>query len=286
LEEFAQQLINGIVSGGIYALIALGLTLIFGILRIANFAHGQFYMLGAYSAFMFTSQARIPFLYALIPTMVVVAVIGVLTERLVFRPLRFTPPVNIILCSLGLSLFLENVVLRIFSPDPRQLLSPYAHIVLSFMGVAVTLQRLLILAIAALLVIGLFIFLNRTWSGVAMRAAGQDLTTARLMGINIDRVAWITFAIGSALAGASGMLVGSIFLLQPTMGLIYVLKAFVVVILGGVGNVVGAILGSFILGIAESLTVGYVGSVFRDIVAFLVLIVTLLFRPYGLFHRK
>jgi branched-chain amino acid transport system permease protein len=148
------------------------------------------------------------------------------------------------------------------------------------------LQRLLILLIAALLVIALFIFLNRTWSGIAMRAAGQDLTTARLMGINIDRVASITFAIGSALAGASGMLVGSIFLLQPTMGLIYVLKAFVVVILGGVGNVVGAILGSLILGIAESLTVGYVGSVFRDIVAFLVLIVTLLFRPYGLFHRK
>jgi branched-chain amino acid transport system permease protein len=282
LEELVQQIINGIVSGGIYALIALGLTLIFGILRIANFAHGQFYMLGAYTAFMFTSQAQIPFLYA----MVVVAVIGVVTEWLVFRPLRFTPPVNIILCSLGLSLFLENVVLRIFSPDPRQLFSPYAHIVLSFMGVSVTLQRLLILLIAALLVIALFIFLNRTWSGIAMRAAGQDLTTARLMGINIDRVASITFAIGSALAGASGMLVGSIFLLQPTMGLIYVLKAFVVVILGGVGNVVGAILGSLILGIAESLTVGYVGSVFRDIVAFLVLIVTLLFRPYGLFHRK
>ena len=286
MQELAQQSINGLVNGGIYALISLGLTLIFGILGIGNFAHGEIYMLGAYTAFVLTAKAKLSFLSALVPTIFIVALIGVLIERLVFRPLRFTPSVNIILCSLGLSFFLENLVLRIFSADPRQLFSPYAHVVLSFFGVTVTLQRLLILIIAAILVVALFLFLTRTWSGIAMRATAQDLTTAKLMGINIDQVAWITFAIGSALAGASGMLVGSVFLLQPTMGLSYVLKAFVVVILGGVGNVVGAIFGGILLGVVESITVGYIGSVFRDMVAFVVLIVALLFRPYGLFYRR
>lgn len=281
LVVFVQHVVNGLISGGLYALLAIGLSLIFGVLGIINFAHGEIFAVGAYLAFFAWHTLALPLPVAFLFAMVATGVLGIVAERLVFRPLRFTDPLNSMIAAIGLSFLLQNVLLQAGGAEPRRL-DAFVRGVLFLGPIALPLQYVVILALSAALIAAIHLYLSHAWNGLALRASAQDLETAALMGITTDRLAAVTFAAGSALAAAAGVLVGSVFLIQPTMGTVAVVKGFVVVILGGVGNMAGVILGGLLLGVTESLTVAYISTALRDIVAFAVLIVALLVRPQGL----
>jgi branched-chain amino acid transport system permease protein len=278
---FVQHVVNGLISGGLYAILAIGLSLIFGVLGIINFAHGELFAVGAYVAFFSWSVLGLPLPVAFLMAMAGTGLLGIVAERLAFRPLRFTDPLNSMISAIGLSFVLQNVLLQVGGAEPRRL-DPFVRGVVLLGPIALPLQYVVILALSAVLIVAMQLYLSRAWNGLALRASSQDMETAALMGITTDRLGTITFGVGSALAAAAGVLVGSVFLIQPSMGTTAVVKAFVVVILGGVGNMAGVILGGLLLGIVESLTVAYIATSLRDIVAFAVLILALLFRPHGL----
>ncbi len=278
---FVQHVVNGLISGGLYALIAIGLSLIYGVLGIINFAHGEFFAVGAYAALFLWRGLGVPLPLALVGAMLVTALVGLVSERIVFRPLRFTDPLNAMIAAIGLSFLMQNVLLQVGGAEPRRL-DPFVEGVVFLGPVALPLQYLVILGVATVLIAAIQLYLARSWNGLALRASSEDLPTAALMGVTTDRLGVVTFATGSALAAAAGVLVGSVFLIQPTMGTTAVVKGFVVVILGGVGSMPGAIVGGLLLGVTESLTVAYISTALRDIVAFAVLIAALLVRPQGL----
>lgn len=282
LTVFFQQALNGIILGSLYVLVALGLSLIFGILEVTNFAHGEFYMLAAFATLFAMTKVGVPFLVAVLMAMLVMAVFGILVERVVFRPIIGKPMINGMLVSFGLSIFLTNLALLLFKADPRKIESGFASIHLSFLGLRVTLERLLVLIIGALLVFVLYHFIQNTKTGKAMRAVAQDRIAAQLAGINVFRIYSITFAVGSVLASAAGAMVGAIFLVSPDMGWTVVLKSFVVVILGGFGNIKGVVLASLIIGLSESLGGGYISYAYKDAYPFLLLVLAFLIKPEGL----
>jgi branched-chain amino acid transport system permease protein len=285
-QELIQQIMNGLVLGSTYALIGLGLTIIYGILGIVNWAHGELYMLGAFAGLFFVVNLHFPFVAGLIASMAVMAAFGIVMERLVFRPLRKAHEMNMIIGTLGISIFLMNAAIVLFSPNPMRFPTEFSNQYLSFFGISITTQRLLVFCVTIFL-IGLFHYVIKYTSiGKAMRACEQNPDAARLMGININQVALVTCAIGSALAAAAGTLVGPVFLVSPPMGLMVIAKVFAVVILGGMGNVAGAIWAAFILGLAESLTAGFVSSYYKDVVTFVILISVLVFKPQGLFGKN
>lgn len=286
LQELIQQIVNGLVLGSTYTLIALGLTMIYGILGIVNWAHGELYMLGAFVGLYLVATLKLPFLAGLVGAMFIMAAFGVILERLVFRPLRRAPEMNMIIGTLGISIFLMNASIVLFSPNPVRFPTEYSNEYLSFLGISITVQRLLVFVVAIALIIGLNYLIKYTTIGKAMRACEQNPDAAQLMGISINRISLITCAIGSALAASAGTLVGPIFLVSPTMGLAAITKVFAVVILGGMGNVKGAIWASFILGLAESLTAGFLSSYYKDIVTFLILITVLVIKPQGIFGNN
>jgi len=286
LDYFLQLAVNGVVTGGVYALVALGLTLIFGVLGIINFAHGEFYMLGAYLGLVLVMRLGAPFFVALPLAMAGMALGGIVAERLVFRRLRRTDPTQSILSSFGLAIALQTAALQIFGPQPAVIRTSFGATPVAFAGVHLTLQRLLIPFLAAALVLLFHLLVRRTWMGLSLRAVAQNPATASLMGIDVNAVAAATFGIGTALAAGAGVLIGSVFLMQPTMGSMVVLKSFTVVILGGMGNVYGAVGAGVLLGITESLTAGFLTNDFKDILAFLVVVLVLLLRPAGLFGQQ
>jgi branched-chain amino acid transport system permease protein len=279
---FFQQVLNGIVLGGSYALIALGLTLIFGILEVINFAHGEIYMIGAFMTLFLSTLCGIPFLLAIPISMGVVAILGLMIERAVFRPIIGKPMINGMLLSFGLSVFLMNLALLLFKADPRSLDSGYSHIHIRFLGLQITLDRLLAIIVAITLVGLLYLFIQRTKIGTAMRAVAEDREAAQAVGVNIARIYSLTFAIGCALAAAAGSMVGAIFFVSPTMGWTPVMKSFVVVILGGFGSLTGAVLASLILGLVESFGGGYISYAYKDAYAFILLLLAFLLKPEGL----
>lgn len=282
MTELLQQILNGLVVGSNYALIALGLTIIFGILEVVNFAHGEVYMLGAFVTLFGTTMFGVPFLLAIPISMVIIALFGMIIERLIFRPILGKPPINGMLLSFGLSVFLMNIALYFFTADPRKIDSSYSHKMMNFLGLHISLERLIAIVLAFILVVILFMFIQRTKLGKAMRSVAQDREAAQLVGINVSAIYTVTFAIGCALAAAAGSIMGAIFLVTPTMGWTPVLKSFVVVILGGFGNVPGAVLAALILGQVESLAGGYISYEFKDAYAFILLLLAFLFRPQGL----
>jgi branched-chain amino acid transport system permease protein len=285
-QELIQQIANGLVLGSTYALIALGLTVIYGILGIVNWAHGELYMLGAFAGLFLVVNMHLPFIVGLLGSMAIMAVFGIVMERLVFRPLRHADEMNVIIGTLGISIFLMNAAIVVFSPNPMRFPTEYSEHFFSFLGISITVQRLLVFLTTVALIAILSYVIKYTAIGKAMRACEQNPTAARLMGIDINRVSIITCAIGSALAAAAGTLVGPIFLVAPQMGLMAIGKVFAVVILGGMGNVQGAIWAAFILGLAESLTAGFVSSYYKDIVTFVILISVLIVKPQGLFGKN
>ena len=279
------QLMNGLVMGSVYALVALGLTLIYGILEIINLAHGELYMIGCYLSFFLYMKYHLPYAVCVLLSMIICAILGYVMEKLAFRPLRMAPKVNSLISALGLSIFLSNSGLILWSATPRSYSTALSQKVLSFGNIAFSSQRILIFGIA-LLLIGFFIlFIKRTYAGKAMRAVAQDMEAASLMGIDINGVSTMTFSLGSALAAASGALVGPLVTLEPYMGLEIGVKAFGVVIMGGFGNIQGTIVAGFIIGIAESLGAALISPALMSSVVFSIIIIVLIFRPTGIFKE-
>ena len=284
MDILPQLVANGLIIGGTYALLGIGLTMIFGLMGVVNFAHGELYTFGAYVAF-FTLSALAPnFLLALVAAIVGGAVLGALVERLL-APLRRESIDTTMLLMIGVWIALQNAELLAWGGVAKSIPHPFPTEPVVLGPLSIAPLRLFVFAVALLLIVGSHALIHRTKLGRAMRATFQDRETAALMGVSIERVHIATFAFGSALAAAGGALLGSVFLVYPAMGDLALQKAFSVVILGGLGNFVGAALGGLLLGVAEELGAGYVSSGYRDAVGFLLIILVLLFKPSGLFAR-
>jgi branched-chain amino acid transport system permease protein len=281
---FFQQLVNGIMLGAAYSLVALGLTLIYGILHIPNFAHGHKYMWAAFTSLFLVVNLHTNYWVSLLIAMVVLGLVGAGVERLVYRPLRNVPHINSFIAAIGLLLALESLSLIFWGADFRRFPTLYDKPIHIF-GIAITLQRLLVIVAAALFIILLQLFIKRTWLGATIEAVAQNPEGAQLVGISIDRVSSLTFGIGTALAAAAATLIAPIFLVYPTMGSMPNLKAFVVIIIGGMGSIPGAVIGGFMLGLIEALGGGYISTDYKDLFAFGALVTFLTLRPMGLFGK-
>jgi branched-chain amino acid transport system permease protein len=286
---FLQQWINGLQLGFVYALIALGYTMVYGIVRLINFAHGDVFMIGAYLGFFAMANWHLPFPVAIVVAMVGCGLLGVLIERVAYKPLRNAPRISALITAMGVSLFIQNFTNLnfVFGPAPRPFPRPFPVHTFDLGGVAITNIQIIVFGVSILLMVALTLFVNNTRTGRAMRAVSQDKDTARLMGINVNTMISITFGIGSALAGAGGVLYGIAYpQIQPMMGVMPGLKAFVAAVLGGIGIIPGAMLGAVIMGVVETFTSAYISSTLRDAVAFGILILVLLVRPAGLLGKK
>ncbi len=278
-----QQIVNGLTLGSGYALIALGYTMVYGVLRLINFAHGEIYMIGAFIGLIVGQSCELPFSLILAIAMAGSSVCGVVLEGIAYRPLRDAPRLAALISAIGMSIFLENLALVIMGPQTRAFLIPFEVKQLRVGTLCVNLFDLLILVTCVVLMIGLYLLVHRTKIGKAMRAVAQDKDTARLMGIDVNHVIRVTFAVGSALAGAAGVLVGMNFnAVDPTMGTMPGLKGFVAAVLGGIGNIPGAVAGGVVLGVAEVMGVALFRSEWRDAIAFAILAIVLLVKPSGI----
>ncbi|HEY0354181.1 MAG TPA: branched-chain amino acid ABC transporter permease [Enterovirga sp.] len=279
---FVQQILNGLTLGSVYSLVALGLTLVYGILHIPNFSHGALFMAGAYAAFFVAGSLGANYWVALVAAAIVTALIAVLSERLVFNRLRDAPPLHDMIAAIGLLLFFEAVAQAIWGADFHRLAPPYPGI-LRVAGTVLPIQRVLIIVAALALMLGLHFFLKRTVMGSTIVAMAQNREGASLVGIDLTRVSMLTFAISGALAAIAAVLFAPINLVFPGMGNLVILKAFVIIILGGMGSVPGAIIGGMVIGFAESFGAFYISTDMKDIIAFALLVVILSVRPEGLF---
>jgi branched-chain amino acid transport system permease protein len=284
MDVFLQQVLNGLTLGGIYSLVALGLTLVYGILHVPNFAHGAFYMVGAFVALKLMVAGGFNYWLAMLGGAAVVAVIAAVSERLVFHPLRHASGLHPMIAAIGLLLFLEAGAQALWGADFLRMPTPYVGIV-EFAGVTAPVQRLLIIAGAFALMLALHLFLTRTVMGSTIVAMAQNRDGASLVGIDANRVAVLTFAISGVLAAVAATLYAPINLVYPAMGHLVITKAFVIIILGGMGSVPGAIVGGLIIGMAESFGAFYVSTDYKDIIAFVLLVVILSLRPQGLFTQ-
>lgn len=282
---FLAQLIDGIMMGSVYALIALGLALIFGILYIADFALGNKYMLSAYILFFSLSIMKTNFWVGLIISMIGGGIISVLTEVLVFKKLRDAPHINGFIAALGLLLIMESIVLIIWGGDTRYIAPPYQKLI-SIFNIGIPAQRLIIIITALILIAVLYYLIYKTVLGTTIRAVSQDLQRSLLVGININYVILLVFLIAGILAGAAASLIGPVFFIYPTMGMVLILKGFVVIVLGGMGSIHGAVIGAYILGVVESLGSGYISSDYRDLFAFATLVIVLIVKPTGLLGKE
>lgn len=296
MSELLQQIINGVSLGSIYALIALGYTMVYGILRFINFAHSDIFMVGAFVGFylapqvvpLFGGNLAIAGPVIMVMAMAICSVLGVTIEKLAYRPLRGRPTITVLITAIGISFFLEFGGQLVFGPDPKPFpeLIPKATVV-DQGGVVIGTTPLVVIGTAILLMLLLRMIVLHTRIGTAMRALSFNLQAARLMGINIDRVVSFTFILGSSLAAAAAILYGSVYpSINPLMGIFPGLKAFVAAVVGGIGNLVGAALGGLIIGLTETFVTGYISPTYRDAIAFGILILILLFKPSGLLGRN
>jgi branched-chain amino acid transport system permease protein len=286
MDLFLQLVANGLVLGAFYALSALGLTLVFGLMRVVNFAHGEFYVVGGLFGWALTVMLGWNYFLAVIAVVVVLGVLGYLIDQILIARVRGQGEEPTILLTIGLSIFIANTALLIVGTTPVTVASPFASKPLFLGPVVITQARLVLVAICAVLIAAANLLIQKTTLGRAMRATFQDPMAAQLVGIRTPRIYGFTFALGAALAGAAGMLLGSIYVVEASAGGVISLKAFVVVILGGMGSFAGAVAGGLILGLTEALWGGYVSTGYVDAIGFALVIVTLLVRPYGLFSRR
>ena len=285
MEILVQQLANGLMLGSTYALFALGLTLIYGIMFIPNFALAHQGMVAGYITFFLMSVLRCNYWVAIIISILVSCLLGILIERAIFHPLRKSPHVNLFIAALALMLILENLVLIIGGGDVRQIASGYSNVI-NILGFTTTMQRIFVITIGAALLGGCYLLIKKNKYGIAIAATAQDSAGAQLVGINVSLVNMMMFALGSGLAAAAINLIGPIYQIEPAMGQAHIGKAFVVVIVGGMGSIPGALLGGYILGMLESLGAGYISSHFSDLFAFIILVIFLYFKPTGIFGEK
>jgi branched-chain amino acid transport system permease protein len=289
---FEQQLLNGLTLGLIYALISVGYTMVYGVIELINFAHGEIYMLGAFFCVTFITVVGMPFYVAIIAAMGCCALCGILLDIVAYRPLRKAPRLAALITAIGMSIFLQNLAMIIWGsrpkPFPAEAIPEYFNkAAITMSDVHITWLQIFIFALTLILMLALNFIIMRTKLGTAMRALSQNKTAAALMGINVNYVIAFTFALGSALGAAAGVLVSVYYnTLFPTMGYVAGVKAFAAAVLGGIGSVPGAMLGGVLLGIAEALGAGYISSQYKDGVAYAVLILVILFRPAGLLSKS
>ena len=282
--EIAQQIINGIAIGGVYVLIALGLTTVFGILGIAHFAHGSVSMFGGYLTFFMVAMHGFPLLLAIIVALLVGLVLGVLIELLAYRPVRNDSHINAFIVALGLTMMVEGLNLQFFGAEQVVIPTDFGR-VFNIGGVTIPELRLYVIIAAGLLVLAMTLFVERTKTGQAIRAVAENRDAAILMGVNVRTIPMIVFSISTALGVAAGVMVGSLFAIAPGIGEGLVVKGFAVLILGGLGSIPGAIVGGLVLGITEALAAGFISSAYKDVIAFVVMIGVLLIRPQGLMGK-
>ena len=287
MDQFLQQLVNGLSLGSIYALIALGYTMVYGIINLINFAHGDIYMVGAYIGYAAITYGHMGFIPALLIAMAGSAVLGVLIEKIAYKPLRNATRIAVLITAIGVSLLLEYSTMFFTTAEVRSYPKVLTDEVFHLGNIVISLQQIYIIVIAVVLMLVLQFIVHKTKVGKAMRAVSIDKDAAQLMGINVDRTISYTFAIGSSLAGAAGVLVGIYYnSIDPLMGIMPGLKAFVAAVLGGIGIIPGAMLGGVTIGVTETLVSGYGGSMFKDAVVFAILIVVLIIKPSGLLGKN
>ena len=288
MEYFLQQVVNGLQLGFVYALIALGYTMVYGIIRLINFAHGDVFMIGAYLGYFGIAYFHLPFPIALAFAMFGCGLCGIIIERLAYRPLRRAPRIAALITAIGVSLFLEyfTSLKFIFGPDYLAYPRPFTVTTYQIGGVSFSTIQIIVFSVSILLLVLLTYTIQNTKIGMAMRAVSFDKETASLMGINVDYVISLTFGMGSALAAAGGVLYGIAYpQINPFMGIMPGLKAFVAAVLGGIGNIPGALVGAIIMGLVETMSSAFVSSTLRDAIAFSVLIIVLLFKPTGIMGK-
>jgi len=286
LEQFFQHVVNAQILGGTYALLGIGLTLIFGIMRVVNFTHGELYTFGAYMLFMFVMLLGVNFFVGILLATVLGVVLGALIEITLLRPIRGADIDTTMLVMIGAWIAMQNFEQLTWSGIAKSVTAPFPSEPLVVAGVSVGWDRIFVFVSAMVLIIGAHALIHRTQLGKAMRATFQDRETAALMGVKINRIYTATFALGSGLAAAAGALLAPVFVVYPTMGDMAALKSFAIVILGGLGNFWGAALGGFILAFVEEFGAGYLSSGYRDAMGFLLIIIILIFRPTGIFAQK
>lgn len=282
-----QQLVNGIALGSIYALIALGYTMVYGIIGMVNFAYGDIYMVGAFTGLFLASTWKINVYGALFGAILLTMVLGIVIERLAYKPVRHSSRLSALISAIGVSIFLSSLMVLVRGPNTRGFPKLFENKILELGNFQITIYQIIIIGTSALLMLALHLFVNYSKTGRAMRATSQDKDAASLMGVNIDLVVSITFAIGSGLAGAAGVLAGIYFnSVQPYMGLMAGLKAFAAAVLGGIGSIPGAMIGGLVIGLTEILGVTVNLSEYKDAFAFAILIFVLLVKPTGIMGRK
>ena len=285
MDELLQHLVNALILGSTYALLGIGLTLIFGIMRVVNFTHGELYALGAYAVFFLEVSLGVNFFLALVLAVIIGCAVGAAIEFVLLRPLLDADIDTTMLVMIGAWIVMQNTELFYWGGVSKAIMTPFPDEPLQVGPIFVSWLRLFVLVMALILIGATYVLINGTKLGKAMRATFQDRDTAALMGVNIKGIYTATFAIGSGLAAAAGALLGPVFLVTPSMGDLASLKAFAIVILGGLGNITGATLGGFILAFVEEIGAGYISSGYRDAMGFLIIIIVLLFKPTGLFAR-
>ena len=285
--EFIQQLINVLSLGSVYALLALGYTMVYGIIQLINFAHGEIYMIGAFAGFYSATTLKLPLIPTLLVAMAVSSLAGIIIEKIAYKPLRNSPRITLLITAIGVSLLLQNSMRILVGSDPK----PFPDLInagaLNIGAVQIQWKTILMFLVSALLVIVLQFIVYKTKLGKAMRAASQDIEAASLMGINVNNTISFTFALGSALAGIAGVLVAISYpSITPYIGVMPGLKSFVAAVLGGIGSIPGALVGGLLIGILETLSKAYISTSFSDAIVFGILILILLIKPSGLLGKK
>ena len=285
--ELLQQIINGLALGSVYALLAIGYTMVYGIIKLINFAHGDIYMIGAFAGFYASANLGLSLVPTLVISMFSAALLGVIIEKIAYKPLRNSPRIALLITAIGMSLLLEHGMRFLVGPNPKPFPDLFPVGTIDIGPLHINGKILLMLGVSALLVLLLQYIIYKTKVGKAMRAASQDMEAASLMGINVNTVISLTFAIGSALAGIAGVLVAITYpTIDPYMGMMPGLKAFVAAVLGGIGSIPGALLGGILMGSIETLTKAYISTSLSDAIAFSILIIILLVKPTGLLGEK
>jgi len=283
---FLQAVLNGITNGCILALMALGLALIFGTFRVPNFGHGGFFTWGAFITYFLVMQYGLDIFSAIVLSMLFTAMLGVAAEKSVFKPLRKTSEDVIFVAATGLLIAFTNAALLLWGDWPRSITHPFRDSILRFGTLTIPVFRVIIISVVLSTYFILYLMLKRTTIGKTIRAIAQDTTTARLLGVNPDRVASFTFAVGTALAGLAGSLTGMEFTVSFDMGILPTIKSFIIIVVGGIGSIVGTLVTGIFLGVIDSLTITYLTSAYNNVVAFLLLIVFLLLRPQGILGKE
>lgn len=282
--EILQQIVNGVAIGGVYVLIALGLTTVFGILGIAHFAHGSVSMFGGYLTFFLVTSLGFPLLLAILVALIVGFLLGMLIELLAYRPVRNANHINAFIVALGLTMMVEGLNLHFFGHEQVVIPTNLSR-VFDIGGVTIPELRLYVIIAAALLIIAMTVFVEKTKTGQAIRAVAENRDAAILMGVNVKTIPLVVFSISTALGVCAGVMVGSLFAIAPGIGEWLVVKGFAVLILGGLGSIPGAIVGGLVLGVTEALAAGFISSAYKDVIAFVVMIAVLLLRPQGLMGK-